>query len=80
MPKSPVTMGRNTHALDGAVGAPADTSVQWDAIYKTLQRRARNGKPVRYLVLEGTWELLESPHTCPGCEFAVVLSSLEDLG
>ena len=54
--------------------------VVWEAIYESLQRRAHDDDPVNHLVLESGIELLASPTICPGRDFAVLLSTLKNVG
>lgn len=68
--------------LSQAKGIQGKKGVLWWSIYNILEKmeRIRKGKAPRYLMLENVDRLLKSPAKQRGRDFAVMLSSLADLG
>jgi len=66
--------------LNQASGIIGEKGVLWWAIYRILERRIKDKKPVKYLVLENVDRLIKSPASERGRDFAVMLSSLLKLG
>lgn len=68
--------------LSHAVGLQGKKGVLWWSIYNILEKmeRIRKGKAPRYLMLENVDRLVKSPAKQRGRDFAVMLSSLSDLG
>lgn len=65
---------RQAHGLVGQKG------VLWWQIHRLLRLKIEAGKPVQHLFLENVDRLLKSPAHQRGRDFAVMLSSLADLG
>ncbi|MFL5707785.1 MAG: DNA (cytosine-5-)-methyltransferase [Chloroflexota bacterium] len=65
---------RQAHGLVGRKG------VLWWEIHRLLRLKLESGRPVRWLFLENVDRLLKSPSGQRGRDFAVMLSSLADLG
>ncbi len=68
--------------LSHAEGLQGKKGVLWWSIYNILEKmeRLRKGKAPRYLMLENVDRLVKSPAKQRGRDFAVMLSSLSDLG
>jgi DNA (cytosine-5)-methyltransferase 1 len=65
---------RQAHGLVGQKG------VLWWEIHRLLRLKVEVGRPIRWLFLENVDRLLKSPAGQRGRDFAVMLSSLADLG
>jgi DNA (cytosine-5)-methyltransferase 1 len=65
---------RQAHGLVGQKG------VLWWEIHRLLRLKIEAGRPVRHLFLENVDRLLKSPSGQRGRDFAVMFSSLADLG
>lgn len=61
-------------------GLQGKKGVLWWSIFEMLQARHEAGEPFEYLMFENVDRLINSPRTCPGRDFAVILSSLQSLG
>lgn len=64
--------------LSQSAGIEGKKGVLWWAIHKVLH--ARSCAPVKYLMFENVDRLLNTPSSCRGRDFAVILSSLQSLG
>jgi DNA (cytosine-5)-methyltransferase 1 len=61
-------------------GLQGKKGVLWWSIFEMLQARHEAGEPFEYLMFENVDRLINSPNTCRGRDFAVILSSLQSLG
>lgn len=61
-------------------GIHGKKGVLWWSIFRMLEARQAAGKPFAYLMFENVDRLINSPTTCRGRDFAVILSSLQTLG
>lgn len=61
-------------------GLQGKKGVLWWSIKQMVQARQDAGKPFDYLMLENVDRLINSPSTCRGRDFAVILSTLQNLG
>ena len=52
----------------------------WWAIHRLLAIRRAAGQPIEQVLLENVDRLINSPTACRGRDFAIILSSLNDLG
>lgn len=66
--------------LSQARGLEGRKGVLWWSIYKILKHKIDSKKPVRYLFLENVDRLLKSPASKRGRDFAIMLSTLAELG
>jgi DNA (cytosine-5)-methyltransferase 1 len=66
--------------LSQATGIAGKKGVLWWEIRNILELKQRENKPVKYLFLENVDRLLKSPASQRGRDFAVMLSTLADLG
>lgn len=66
--------------LSQAAGLEGKKGVLWWSIYRILKHKIRKGKPVPYLFLENVDRLLKSPANRRGRDFAIMLSTLAELG
>jgi DNA (cytosine-5)-methyltransferase 1 len=66
--------------LNKSAGIIGEKGVLWWAIYRILEKRIQDGKPIKYLILENVDRLIKSPASARGRDFAVMLSSLLKLG
>ncbi|MBS1917919.1 MAG: DNA (cytosine-5-)-methyltransferase [Bacteroidetes bacterium] len=66
--------------LNQAAGLKGKKGVLWWSIHKILEKKIEKRKPVKYLMLENVDRLLKSPATQRGRDFAIMLSSLANLG
>lgn len=64
--------------LSSAVGLEGKKGVLWWSIYKILKLKGKNAP--KYLMLENVDRLLSSPASRRGRDFAIILSSLNELG
>lgn len=67
-------------SASGATGIEGKKGVLWWSIHETLHRLGAAGQPVRHVILENVDRLLKSPTKCRGRDFAIILSSLAQLG
>lgn len=67
-------------SASGAAGIEGKKGVLWWSIHETLHRLGSAGQPVRHVILENVDRLLKSPSKCRGRDFAIILSSLAQLG
>ena len=63
-----------------AKGLEGKKGVLWWSIYKILKHKIDKKKPVKYLFLENVDRLLKSPTAKRGRDFAIMLSTLAELG
>lgn len=63
-----------------AQGVVGKKGVLWWSIAELLRQRLSDGEPVKYLILESVERLISSPAMCCGRDFAMVLSTLYQLG
>lgn len=61
-------------------GLQGKKGVLWWAIYRMLQARLQAGTPLKYLLLENVDRLINSPTSCRGRDFAIILATLQSLG
>ncbi len=61
-------------------GIEGKKGVLWWGIHRMLQAHIAAGQPVQQVLLENVDRLISSPSACPGCDFAVILASLQSLG
>ncbi|HEY4512032.1 MAG TPA: DNA (cytosine-5-)-methyltransferase [Candidatus Paceibacterota bacterium] len=66
--------------LSQAAGIAGKKGVLWWEIRNILELKQKQGKPVKYLFLENVDRLLKSPANQRGRDFAVMLTTLADLG
>ncbi|HEY4511946.1 MAG TPA: DNA (cytosine-5-)-methyltransferase [Candidatus Paceibacterota bacterium] len=66
--------------LSQAAGIAGKKGVLWWEIRNILELKQKEGKPVPYLFLENVDRLLKSPASQRGRDFAVMLTTLSDLG
>lgn len=66
--------------LSQAAGIAGKKGVLWWEIRNILELKQKEGKPVKYLFLENVDRLLKSPASQRGRDFAVMLTTLADLG
>lgn len=66
--------------LNQAAGLKGKKGVLWWSIHKILEKKIAKKKPVKYLMLENVDRLLKSPASQRGRDFAIMLSSLANLG
>jgi len=69
------SVARNLSSADGIVGKKG---VLWWQIYRILKEKGKDSPS--YLMLENVDRLLKSPTTQRGRDFAIIVSSLNDLG
>lgn len=69
------SVARNLSSADGIIGKKG---VLWWQIYRILKESGKNSPS--YLMLENVDRLLKSPASQRGRDFAIILSSLNDLG
>lgn len=63
-----------------AAGLVGKKGVLWWPLHATLKKSIDAGQPIKYLMLENVDRLLNSPSTCRGRDFAVIIDSLNELG
>lgn len=63
-----------------SAGLEGKKGVLWWGIHRLLQQRLAAGQPIQTLLLENVDRLIKSPSPCRGRDFAIILSSLQDLG
>jgi len=63
-----------------AAGLQGEKGELWWSVCRMLEARRLAGQPVKYLLLENVNRLINSPATCRGRDFAVILASLQSLG
>lgn len=63
-----------------SAGLQGKKGVLWWSIFQMLQARHDADRPFAYLMFENVDRLVNSPSTCRGRDFAVILSSLQSLG
>ena len=61
-------------------GLQGKKGVLWWGMHRLLQLRLAAGQPIQTVLLENVDRLINSPTACRGRDFAVMLSSLQDLG
>ena len=66
--------------LSQSGGLQGKKGVLWWEIHRILKEKLDDGSPVKYLFLENVDRLLKSPVKQRGRDFAIILSSLSDLG
>lgn len=66
--------------LSQATGIAGKKGVLWWEIRNILELKQKQGKPVKYLFLENVDRLLKSPASQRGRDFAIMLTTLADLG
>ncbi len=66
--------------LSQASGLVGKKGVLWWEIYKILEQKKKENRPVKYVFLENVDRLLKSPASQRGRDFAIMLASLNDLG
>lgn len=66
--------------LSQSKGLVGKKGVLWWSLVETLRKRQEDGEPVKYAIFENVDRLLTSPSTCRGRDFAIILSSLAQLG
>ena len=67
-------------SANSAAGIEGKKGVLWWSIHETLHRLAVAGQPIRHLILENVDRLIKSPTKNRGRDFAIILSSLAQLG
>ena len=67
-------------SLPSSMGLYGKKGVLWWQIERILRQKHESGKTVPYVVLENVDRLIKSPATQRGRDFAVMLSSLNNLG
>jgi DNA (cytosine-5)-methyltransferase 1 len=66
--------------LSQAAGLEGRKGVLWWSIYKILHDKIKRGRPTPYFFLENVDRLLKSPVSRRGRDFAIMLSSMSQLG
>lgn len=66
--------------LSHAIGLEGKKGVLWWSIYKILLKKSQDKKVVPYIFLENVDRLIKSPANKRGRDFAIMLSSLSQLG
>jgi len=66
--------------LNQSKGLRGKKGVLWWAIHAILEKKILKRRPVKYLMLENVDRLLKSPASQRGRDFAIMLSSLSQLG
>jgi DNA (cytosine-5)-methyltransferase 1 len=66
--------------LSQSHGIAGKKGVLWWSIAELLKQRLADGMPVKYLILENVDRLVSSPATCHGRDFAMIQSTLYQLG
>ena len=66
--------------LSQSQGLAGKKGVLWWSLVETLRKRQQDGEPVKYAIFENVDRLLSSPSSCRGRDFAIILSSLAQLG
>lgn len=66
--------------LSQARGIEGKKGKLWWSIAELLWQRLEDGEPVKYIILENVDRLISSPASCPGRDFAMVLSTLCGMG
>jgi DNA (cytosine-5)-methyltransferase 1 len=61
-------------------GLQGKKGVLWWSIHRLLKIRIAAGQPIQQLMLENVDRLINSPSTCRGRDFAIILASLQSLG
>ena len=61
-------------------GIEGKKGVLWWSIHRMLEARLNAGTPVQYVLLENVDRLINSPTTCRGRDFAIILASLQSIG
>lgn len=60
-------------------GLEGKKGILWWGIHRLLQARIAAGQPIQQIMLENVDRLISSPSTCRGRDFAIILSSLQEL-
>lgn len=63
-----------------AAGIEGKKGVLWWSIHSVLEQLAQCSQPVKHVILENVDRLVNSPSSCRGRDFAIILSSLAGLG
>lgn len=61
-------------------GLAGKKGVLWWSVARMLNARLAAGKPIQYVLLENVDRLINSPSTCRGRDFSIILASLQSLG